>query len=367
MPWSALLLLQLAADTVPRDINAVLRTALDRAGIPALGAAVVTSRGVKAIGAVGRRSWSDTVAVTTGDRWHIGSCTKTVTATLVARLVEKGLLKWTTTVGEVFRTSVPSMADAWSAIPIEWLFTHRAGLARNFPQDLWERVIREGGPLPAQRRRLVMETITAPPSQPPNTVTEYSNAGVIIAGSMLEALTGLSWEELGRREVFEPLGMHASGFGAPGTPDRLDQPLGHRRGAPGWEPVPPGPAADNPPVTGPTGTIHVSLDDWARFVSAHLRGARGDRSYLTEASWRRLHTRSQPDWEYSPGWVNATAAWASGPFLRHLGSNNLWIAEATMSLGDDVAILLVTNVSDDAVERPFRDVLDALARGYVRP
>ena len=72
----------------PRDLSEVLTPILDRAKIPALGAAVVSSKGLEAIGAVGLRSWEGESEVTVDDCWHIGSCTKMMTATLAARRKE---------------------------------------------------------------------------------------------------------------------------------------------------------------------------------------------------------------------------------------------------------------------------------------
>lgn len=46
--------------------------------------------------------------VTTNDQWHLGSITKPMTATLAARLVEKGCINWETTIAQ----AVPELADA---------------------------------------------------------------------------------------------------------------------------------------------------------------------------------------------------------------------------------------------------------------
>jgi CubicO group peptidase (beta-lactamase class C family) len=167
---------------------------------------------------------------------------------------------------------------------------------------------------------------------------------------MLEVLTGTPWEELVRREVFGPLGMTQTGFGAPGTPGRLDQPLGHTRGPNGWSPVSLGPRADSSAATGPAGTIHATLQDWACFIAAHLRG---DEGLLKSATGRRLQSAGGSDWGYSPGWVVTERDWAGGTLLRPMGSNNFWIAEASFAPAKDVASLIVTNVADDAVEIPF--------------
>ena len=85
---------------------------------------------------------------------------------------------------------------------------------------------------------------TSDPAAQAETEFLYSNAGYVIAGAMLEQVTGESWEELIRTEVFEPLGMTRAGFGAPGSADAVDQPRGHRAGLfGGLNAVAPGPRA----------------------------------------------------------------------------------------------------------------------------
>lgn len=350
-----------AAAPEPRDLSVIIAPLLLKSRLPALGAAVVTSDGLEAIGAVGVRSWTGTEKVTIDDQWHIGSCTKALTATLAARLIDRGVLSWDTTIGAVLG---PTIHPAWKDVPIAWLLSHRSGAPLNFSEDLWERMVAQGGSPRERRRFFVEEGLSIAPTTTPNTETVYSNSGFIVAGAMIEALTGASWEDLMRREVFEPLGMSRTGFGAPGTPGQLDQPLGHTRGADGWSPVALGPNADNPAATGPAGSIHTTLSDWARFVAAHLRGERGDERYLTTATWQRLHSPGGIDWGYSPGWVVAEQQWAGGTLLRHIGSNGFWLVEATLAPRKDFAVLIVTNVSDDAVETPFKDLLTALVADH---
>ncbi|MFO0783056.1 MAG: serine hydrolase domain-containing protein [Phycisphaerales bacterium] len=334
---------------------------LQRSRLPALGAAVVTSDGIEAIGAVGLRSWTETEKVTVEDQWHIGSCTKALTATLAARLIDRGVLTWETTIGAVFGSAIN---PAWKDVPISWLLSHRSGAPLNFSEDLWQEMAARGGSPREQRRFFVEQGLRSAPSTTPNTATVYSNSGFIVAGVMMEQLTDSSWEDLMQREVFEPLGMTRTGFGAPGTPGKLDQPLGHTRGADGWQPIALGAGADNPAATGPAGSIHTTLADWARFVAAHLRGERGDERYLKSPTWQRLHSPCRNEWEYSPGWVVAEEAWAGGRILRHIGSNGFWLAEATLAPSKDFAVLIVTNVSDDAVETPFKDLLTALVADH---
>lgn len=348
----------------PRNLSELIRPVLEKSGLPALGGAIVTSAGIESIGAVGLRAWGASELVTRDDQWHLGSCTKGMTATLVARLVDRGVLSWATTIGDVFGKAVPKMDPSWKDVSILSLLCHRSGASRNFTQELWDEMEKHGGSPREQRRLFVQDGLAVAPDTRPNTETIYSNAGFMIAGAMLEELADASWEDLMRREVFEPLGMTQSGFGPPGVAGRLDQPLGHTRGEQGWTAIQPGPSADNPVATGPAGTVHATLADWARFARAHLRGERGDESYLKMATWKRLHSPPASDAAYAPGWLVADEKWAGGALLKHLGSNNLWVCEISLALEEDFAVLVVTNVGDDAAERPFKDLVDLLVADH---
>src|SRR6185503_3593478 len=138
-----------------------------------------------------------------------------------------------------------------------------------------------------QRMTLVEGVITKPPVSKPGTTYLYANAGFAIAGAMAEALSDKPWEDLMRQRIFDPLGMKAAGFGAPGDAASLDQPRGHRADG---TPVHPGPGADNPAAIGPGGTVHCAIEDWAKFIAFHLAASRGECTFLKPATVAKLHT-----------------------------------------------------------------------------
>src|SRR5262245_2077398 len=76
------------------SLDALLEPIRAKHNVPALAAAFVRPEGTVAAGAVGVRKSGGTEAVTLDDRFHIGSCTKAMTATLIAILVERGKLNW---------------------------------------------------------------------------------------------------------------------------------------------------------------------------------------------------------------------------------------------------------------------------------
>ncbi|MFT3997375.1 MAG: serine hydrolase domain-containing protein, partial [Asticcacaulis sp.] len=148
----------------------------------------------------------------------------------------------------------------------------------------------------------------------------YANNGYIIAGSMLERLTGKSWEDLMMTEVFGLLGIKSAGFGAPGRPGQIDQPLGHAVQGHNRRSIAAGPGSpnDNPVALGPAGRVHMSVSDMLVYLRAH-RDRKAD--YLKDESWQMLHTPHFGD-TYALGWVVRPDG-----CLWHNGSNTLWYGE----------------------------------------
>lgn len=85
----------------------VLERARRRLGVAALGTAISSAEGTRHL-VVGTTSTAGGDLVTEQDAWHLGSCTKSLTAAVYARLVETGRATWTATVAESFQTSCPT-------------------------------------------------------------------------------------------------------------------------------------------------------------------------------------------------------------------------------------------------------------------
>src|SRR5262245_17341245 len=228
----------------PANVDAILQSILGR-GAERFGVAAAVLRGERIIaqGAAGVRKRGTAERITLDDRFHLGSCTKAMTATLVAMLVEEGKLNWTTTLGEVFAGTVKPMHPAWEKVTLRQVLAHRAGLrfdpdgpARVFdllraPYASVRSVMQPPrarlGTVPEQRLEVARQALSRPPGIPPDTKYWYSNEGYILAGAVLEHLTGHVWEDLMRERLFQPLGISTGGFGQPGTAGKIDQPWGH--------------------------------------------------------------------------------------------------------------------------------------------
>src|SRR5262249_30096169 len=117
--------------------------------VPALGAALVTSRGVVVSGVTGTRQAGPDVGATIDDKWHLGSDTKAMTAVIMATLVERGKLTWETTIGQIFPEQLTAAFPVeFRAITVMQLLSHHSGLTANLD---WRDIARSAPSFPEQR------------------------------------------------------------------------------------------------------------------------------------------------------------------------------------------------------------------------
>jgi CubicO group peptidase (beta-lactamase class C family) len=336
---------------VPENLNSLLQPILKKYDLPALAGAIVTSKGLVAVGAVGVRKYGTDSPVTINDQFHLGSDTKAMTATLLATLVEEGKLSWNTTLEQVFPDLAAKMNPAYKKVTLEQLLAQRSG----FTDDSWPqgKTFQDMHSLPGtpreQRATYIAMILAEPPRNEPGSTFLYSNRNYAVAGAIAERIANDSWENLMQRRIFDPLGMKNCGFGAMGTPGitdpkRIDEPWQHMLlSLDMHRAIPPGPLADNPPAIGPAGTVHCSIVDWGKFVTAHLRGEKGEAGILKPETFKRLHAAPFGG-DYAFGWLVANRSWAgNGPALNHAGSNNQNFAIVWMAPAKDFAVLVATN------------------------
>ena len=264
-------------------------------------------------------------------------------------------MKWDSTLGELLG---PARAKKFAGVTLTNVMSHRAGL----PPDPGGRTTgAPGESITVVRRRVVDAALSGEPLYPAGAGYQYSNLDYILLGSILEQLdekTGRAWEDIVRDEIFTPLKLTSAGFGPPGTVGAITQPRGHQANGATLVPVEPGPFADNPPIYGPAGTIHLSIADLARWGQEHLRGERGEDGILKTATFKILHTPPVTPGDYALGWVSQTKN--GQRVIWHNGSNTLWYAIVAFNAATDKGVVLVTNGSINA-----RLGLDALAFQYL--
>ena len=314
----------------------------DDTGLTGVVVAVMTNGRLVGAAASGERRRGSGIPVTVDDRWHVGSITKSMTATLLAVLEDDGLLSADDTVAALLPEVETS--DGWGACTLHHLLTHSAGAPSNFPrrvQSVWPET---PGELVAARRRFVADVLAREPESPCGERFAYSNVGYTIAGHIAETVAGKAYESLLRERVFAPLGLASAGFGPPQGDAPNQEPIGHRvllR----WFRLRMDPfetRADNSPVMAPAGAVHMTILDLARYGTAHLDGESSPSpTLLPHAAWERLHTPVLDD--YARGWVCVERDWAGGSVLWHNGSNTLWYALLMLLPARNTVLAFATN------------------------
>lgn len=309
-----------------RDISSLIQRYQSSSNVPALAGAVIEGDGIFAFGAAGHLYAGSGESVGLTSKWHLGSNTKAMTATLVAILIEDHVLNWETKVGDVF-VDIDLHPD-WSDVTVLDLLRHRSGAQRD--ADIatlksWS----QGGDVMTQRADFAKALLENPVPNPKGEFS-YSNSGYILTGAILEKLSGNSWEELMVNYLFNPLGMAGCGFNHPPA----GNPVGHKNNVPS-------PGEDLVAPYGPASAVHCDLESWGRFIAMHLNGPDGKSNLLPASALDILHT---PVGEYAAGWnVLQIFGSSNDSVLNHYGSNGMWYSTAWISPETNRAFLVVTN------------------------
>ena len=370
-----------AAETSPGvDLSADLEPIRAKYGLPALAAAVIKAGTITAAGATGVRVHGRSEKVTVNDRFHLGSDTKAITATLAGMLVDAGKLSWTTTIGEALGPVEPGINPALAAVTLEQLLSHSSGIPSDteafldiyYSDDALKYNIADA------RFRAFAKWKGNAPATKPGAEFHYSNLGYMIAGMMVERAAGVTWEELIVSRIFDPLGLTTAGIGPQATTGRIDAAIGHDVDGDKITPMLWGPAADVPPALGPAGAAHMSVVDFATWAGWNAGGGkRGPAlvkpetlAYIQSAKIRtgkianpRPGTPTEGD--YCFGWGLVKFGWTEAPVLTHNGSNSFNLAKVLVDTSRDYAVAVVTNFPEGPANDAASDALEALYKRFV--
>jgi CubicO group peptidase (beta-lactamase class C family) len=192
--------------------------------------------------------------------FDLGSVAKLFTSTAVMQQVEAGNLDLDTDVREYLANSIVEIPDDYDeSITLRHLLTHTAG----FDERLYLGMIAPG-PDEIQPLDENLDEHMPPRIRPPGETNQYSNAGMTLAGHIVEEVSGGTFDEYIENHIFEPLGMERSTYDYPEAlqPDT----------ATGHESIP-GPAT---PVDiwhlndRPAGGLRSTANDISQFMIAHL-------------------------------------------------------------------------------------------------
>jgi CubicO group peptidase (beta-lactamase class C family) len=364
------------------SLDKMLTPYLARYDLPALAVAVVKGGRVAAVGAVGTRRAGEKSPVTLNDRFHLGSDTKAMTALLVSMFIEEGKLRWNSTLAELFPELSEKMDVRLKSVTVEHLLSHTSGISPD-NEAIFEvigRSLFEEGNLDEMRYFVFSQWSTHALESEPGSGFAYANMNYIIAGVILERLSGRTWEELMVERIFVPLGLKSAGFGPQSSLGRIDAPVGHVLidGKP--KAFFSGPGADGPAVMGPAGMAHMSVLDFARWAGWNAGEGKRGPALVKPETLKKLHTPfvsmperkdaapgTPPGGKYAMGWGEMPVDWAPEPLIYHGGSNGKNLAHVWIEPKIDFAMVLLTNIGGTKADEALKTLAPELYRRFSAP
>jgi CubicO group peptidase (beta-lactamase class C family) len=250
--------------------------------------------------------------VTPDTLFALGSCSKAFTATAIALLADEGKIALDSPV----RTYLPDFAledpVATATLTTRDLLTHRSGLPRH---DLfWYQA-------PFSRDELYRRLRFLEPAGPPHAQWRYNSLMYVVAGRIVEQVTGESWESFVQARILSSLKMRRTVLSAEEMATDSDHasPYAIHEGS-----VQKIPMLKQLSAIAPAGAVSSSVRDLARWLTFHATRSPG---LLREDHWRDLHrpqaempAPDQPEIQhpyYALGWIHER--YRGHPLVVHNG------------------------------------------------
>lgn len=274
-------------DWLPMLESIVDREVADKA-LPSFAIVVVDRDGVAAQVVRGRTDRSGGSPVSPATVYRTGSAGKTLTDLAILISAERGLVDLDADVRRYLPDFNPENPFG-EPVTLRRLMVHTSGLVREPPVGSY---FDASGP---DLERTVASLNGTALLWEAGTRTKYSNAGLAVAGRVLEAVHGESYAALMRRLVFEPAGMKAAAVGRTAAVERsaargvMRRPAGTDWPAPTFE-----------LGMSPAGDLYASIEDMASFMATLLSD---DGRLLSHDMLVRMWTPEPPreDWQLDVG------------------------------------------------------------------
>jgi CubicO group peptidase (beta-lactamase class C family) len=370
---------------IDRAIGELDRLASDimqRSGIPGMAVAVVRDgRTVYAKG-FGVRKAGTTEAVDADTVFQLASVSKAITATVVARQVQAGVIGWDTPV--VKHLPWFKLKDPWvtSHVTVGDLLSHRSGLPDHGGDALEDLGF---------NRRQVLERLRFLPLTPFRISYAYTNFGYTAGGEAVAVASGKDWATLAEDVLFKPLGMTSTSARFADFEKRANRALGHVKVGDRFEHK----YQREPDAQAPAGGVSSSANDLARWLAMVTQGgmvggkAFIDRKALLPVVSPQAFSSEPATFTARPGFYgygfNVSITPASRMSFSHSGVFALGAATNFVILPSaKVGIVVLTNAAPtgaaEALSASFMDLVQfgkierdwyppyhALTAPYIRP
>jgi len=346
----ALLLLPgsaVAQEAPLNGLDAFVARVLDTWQAPGLALAVVKGDSVLLAKGYGVRDIRGDSRIDEETLFAVASTSKAFTVAALGMLVDEGLITWDDPVTDhlpAFQLRDPYVTRE---ITVRDLLSHRSGLPRG--DRLWY-----GSPF--NRDEVIRRVRYLEPTWSFRSTYGYQNIMFMTAGELIEAVTGVSWDEFLRRRIFDPLGMTRTTTTTRGIEAMENVATPHvvedGKATPvGWRDF------DN---VGGAGAINSNVREMAQWIRLQLGGGVYDgRRLLSDSVVKEMHTpqtvirmgetteRLFPETHfqaYGLGWT--LQDYRGRKLVRHGGSLDGMRTHVGMIPEEDLGVVVITNLNN---------------------
>lgn len=336
-------------------IDSLVHRVVERVpGVPGVAVAVVRDTGTVYLGAAGYRDIEAGLPATPATPYYIASSTKSFTGMAASLLAARGVLDLDAPLSRYLPEARLPAARSADSVTLRQLLTHSMGFSN---RAIVIRTAYTGEHTDAQLIDLLRD------SKVTDRVFHYDNLGYVVAGLVLDRVTGKPWQEVLDSAIFSPLGMrhttaymsraHGWGVAVPylGGVDSLPRRL---------------PMTKRDETMHPAGGMVSSAADLARWLEANLNGGRLEGRQVLDAvalqEAHRLQVRLPEAVEFGPfrrfgyglGWYWGT--YDGDTLLHHFGGYQGARAHLSFMPAHHTGVVVLLNASG-----PVADVADLIA------
>ena len=277
LPAAILLAAALCPAQVRSDqnyVDQVVESARKEFNVPGIAVAIVKDGNVVLAKGYGVRKQGEAAPVTTQSLFRIASNTKAFTAAALAMLVDERRLKWDDPVVQHmpgFQMYDPYVTREFT---VRDLLTHRSGLGLGAGDLMFF------PPGDLGREEIIKRLRFIKPATSFRTAYAYDNLLYIVAGQLIPAITGRTWDDFVRDRIFTPLGMSNTFTGVAALYKSKDVATPHNTLSGKLEALP----QEDMDTSAPAGAIITCVDDLAKWMIAQLGGGTVGKTRLFTAA-----------------------------------------------------------------------------------
>jgi CubicO group peptidase (beta-lactamase class C family) len=261
------------------DFDAVVERARKEFQVPGIAISVVNDGNVLVSKGYGVRKIGDAAPVTPHSLFRIASNTKAFTAAALAMLVDQGLIRWDDPVTEhmpAFQMYDPYVTREMT---IRDLLTHRSGLGLGAGDLMFF------PPTDLSREQIIRRLRFVKPATSFRSHYAYDNLLYLVAGQLIPAVTGKSWDDFVKERILVPLGMGSTTLSTRALRASPDVAAPHSLAGGKLEAIPDEDVDNNAPA----GSIASCVSDMAKWMIVQLNhGATASGRLFSEAQSREM-------------------------------------------------------------------------------